>query len=388
MARAVFADADWGGATDMMPFIDLQAQRARLGESIDSALSKVLAHGKFILGPEVQELEQQLSDFCGARHAVTCANGTDAISLALMAEGIGAGDTVFVPDFTFIATAEAPAQLGATPYLVDVREDSFNIDPDSLAAGIADARAQGLKPRAVIAVDLFGMAADYDALRAVADRENLVLIADAAQAFGGDYFGRKIGALADYTTVSFFPAKPLGCYGDGGAVMTEDDATAERLRSLRMHGKGADKYDNIRVGMNSRLDTLQAAILLEKLTIFADELDKRDIVAGRYADGLSDVVRTPTVPQGYRSAWAQYTVIVEDRAKVQAACAENGIPTAVYYAIPLSRQDGYSDYPATPGGNPVAGRLAGQVLSLPMHPYLGTDDQAKIINTVRAALAP
>jgi len=371
----------------MIPFIDIQAQRARLGDRIDSALSKVMAHGKFILGPEVQELEQQLSAFCGARHTVTCANGTDAITLVLMAEGIGAGDTVFVPDFTFIATAEAPAQLGATPYLVDVREDSFNIDPDSLAAGIADARARGLHPRAVIAVDLFGMAADYDALRAVTERENLVLIADAAQAFGGDYFGRKIGVLADYTTVSFFPAKPLGCYGDGGAVITDDDAAADRLRSLRMHGKGTDKYDNIRIGVNSRLDTLQAAILLEKLTIFADELDRRDIVAGRYADGLSDVVRTPVVPQGYRSAWAQYTVITEQRENVQSACTDNGIPTAVYYAIPLSRQNGYSDYPAAPGGNPVAGRLAGQVVSLPMHPYLETDDQAKIIDTVRAAIA-
>ncbi len=371
----------------MMPFIDIQAQRARLGDRIDSALSKVMAHGKFILGPEVQELEQQLSAFCGARHTVTCANGTDAITLALMAEGIGAGDTVFVPDFTFIATAEAPAQLGATPYLVDVREDSFNIDPDSLAAGIADARARGLKPRAVIAVDLFGLAADYDALRAVTERENLVLIADAAQAFGGGYFGRKIGVLADYTTVSFFPAKPLGCYGDGGAVITDDDAAADRLRSLRMHGKGADKYDNIRIGVNSRLDTLQAAILLEKLTIFADELEERDIVAARYADGLSDVVRTPMVPQGYRSAWAQYTIITGRRDKVQSTCAENGVPTAVYYAIPLSRQDGYSDYPAVPGGNPAADRLAGQVVSLPMHPYLGTEDQVKIIDTVRAAVA-
>jgi dTDP-4-amino-4,6-dideoxygalactose transaminase len=384
---AAFAGFDADGSVDMMPFIDLQAQRMRLANGINRAIAKVMAHGKFISGPEVQELEEKLSDFCGAEHTVTCANGTDAITLALMAEGIGPDDTVFVPDFTFIATAEAPAQLGATPYFVDVREDSFNIDPKSLETGIADAKARGLKPRAVIAVDLFGLAADYDVLRAITKRENLVLIADAAQAFGGDYFGRKIGALADYTTVSFFPAKPLGCYGDGGAVITDDDAAADRLRSLRVHGKGANKYDNIRVGVNSRLDTLQAAILLEKLTIFVDELDQRDAVAARYANELSEVVRTPMVPQGYRSTWAQYTVITGEREKLQSACAKNGIPTAVYYAIPLSCQGGYSVYPATPGGNPAAARLAGQVVSLPMHPYLKADDQAMVFDTIRKALA-
>jgi len=372
-----------------IPFVDLAAQRARLGDRIEQAIGRVLDHGKYIFGPEVDELEARLREFCGARHAVTCANGTDALTLALMAEGIGPGDAVFVPSFTFVATAEAPAQLGATPVMVDVREDSFNIDPDSLERAIADVGRHGLAARAVIAVDLFGQPADYAALGPIARRAGLVLIADAAQSFGAALGGRSVGCLADYTTTSFFPAKPLGCYGDGGAVFTDDDEAAQRLLSIRLHGKGTDKYDNVRIGLNSRLDTIQAAVLIEKLTIFADEIAARNRVAERYAAALSNVVAVPILTPGATSVWAQYTVRIAGgrRDAVAAALREHGVPSAVYYPIPLHRQSAYAHYPAAPGGAPVSERLAGDVLSLPMHPYLDAETQARIAGHVADAVA-
>ena len=363
-------------------FVDLAAQRQRLGNRIEQAIGRVLDHGSFILGPEVAELEKQLAAFSGAKHCITCANGTDALQLVFMAEGIGPGDAVFVPAFTFVASAEMVPLVGATPYFVDVRETDFALDPASLERAIADARRQGLRPRMVVPVDLFGHPADYDVINAIAARENMVVMADAAQSFGGSYKGRRVGALATYTTTSFFPAKPLGCYGDGGAVFTDDDERAALLRSLRFHGKGSDKYDNVRIGLNSRLDTIQAAVLLEKLAIFEDELAARDRVAARYTAALGNLVQVPRVADGCSSAWAQYTLVLGDRNGLAQACKQAGIPTNVYYPIPMNRQSGYRAYPVVADGVPVSDRLAESVLSLPMHPYLKEADQDRVIAAV------
>lgn len=368
-------------------FIDLKAQQDRLRGPIEAAMARVLDHGQYIMGPEVAALEDQLAAFCGARHAITCANGTDALVLVLMAWGIGPGDAVFVPSFTFIATAEAAALVGATPVFVDVLPDTFNLDPASLDAAIDAAVQAGLTPRAVIPVDLFGQPADHPAIAAIAAAHGLLVLDDAAQGFGGALNDRAVGTFGHATATSFFPAKPLGCYGDGGAVFTDDDALAETLRSLRVHGKGGDKYDNVRIGQNSRLDTLQAAILIEKLAVFADEIVARQRVADRYAAALGTVTRTPVVTPGARSAWAQYTLVVEDRAALVAGCRDAGVPTQVYYPIPLHRQSGYAQYPQAPGGCPVSDHLAGHVVSLPMHPYLSPAAQDRVIAAVRHAVA-
>ena len=368
-------------------FIDLAAQRRRLGSRIDDGIARVLAHGQYILGPEVTELEKRLAEFAGAKHAITCANGTDAIQLVLMALGIGPGDAVFVPGFTFVATAEVVGLVGATPIFVDVDRDSFNISLDSLKDAIPEAKRKGLKPRAVIAVDLYGQPADYAAIRAIAEAHGLAVIADAAQSFGGAFEGRRVGVLTKFTTTSFYPAKPLGCYGDGGAIFTDDDAGAELLKSLRYHGKGDHQYNNVRIGMNSRLDTVQAAILIPKLEIFADEIAAREAVAQRYAKGLQDVAKVPRVRAGAQSAWAQYTLVVEGRDGLVAACKAGGVPTAVHYPIPLHRQTGYAAFPTAPGGLPNCEWLAQRVVSLPMHPYLEAEIQDRIISVIRGALA-
>jgi len=372
-----------------IPFVDLDAQRRRLGPRLEAAIARVLAHGRYIMGPEVAELEGQLAAFCGARHAISCASGTDALALALMAKGIGPGDAVLVPAFTFVATAEPVAWLGAVPVFVDVLEDSFNLDPASLEQGVRAALALDLRPRAVIAVDLFGQPADYDAIAATCARHGLWLLADAAQSFGGSYRGRRVGTLAPITATSFFPAKPLGCYGDGGCVLTDDDDLAEAMRSLRVHGQGADKYDNVRIGVNGRLDTLQAAILLEKLRIFGDEIAARQAVAARYEEGLRGVARVPRVAAGATSVWAQYTLAIEQGARdaVAAALKADGVPSAVYYPRPLHRQTAYRRFPIAGNGLPVADRLSGQVLSLPMHPYLEPATQSFIVDALRRALA-
>lgn len=372
-----------------IPFIDLAAQRRRLGVRLDRAMERVLEHGGYILGPEVQELERRLAGFCGVRHAIGCANGTDALVLALMAKGVGAGDAVLVPSFTFAASAEAVALAGATPVFVDVRED-FNLCPTSLEAGLETARAQGLRPVAVVVVDLFGQAADYERIGAICARHGLWILADAAQSFGGVHPGGKVGILGTVTTTSFFPAKPLGCYGDGGALFTDDDDLAGTLRSLRAHGQGSDKYDNVRVGLNSRLDTLQAAILLEKLAIFPDEIEARNRVAERYGRGLGDVLAVPAVADGVTSVWAQYTVRVDGgrRDMLAARLKDAGVPTAIYYPKPLHRQTAYRNFPVAAGGClPVSDRLSAEVLSLPMHPYLEPAVQDRIIRTVRDTLA-
>lgn len=372
-----------GGEHAPLPFIDLTAQQARLRPAIDASIARVLDHGQYIMGPEVGQLEADLAARCGARHVVTCASGTDALVMGLMALGIGSGDAVFVPSFTFVATAEAVVLVGASPVMVDVHQDVFTMDPESLSAAIPVARDAGLRPRAVIAVDLFGLPADYPALAAVAADHELALIGDAAQSFGARLGGRAVGTLADLTTTSFFPAKPLGAYGDGGAIFTADDGLAERLRSIRVHGQGRDKYDTARIGLNGRLDTLQAAILIEKLRIFSDELETRELVARHYDQMLQGVVQVPARMEGARSAWAQYTVLTGDRASVQAACQAAGVPTQVYYPTPLHRQSPYRGFPTSPGGCPVADRLATQVLSLPMHPYLTRDQQDRVAAAVR-----
>ncbi|HZT24485.1 MAG TPA: DegT/DnrJ/EryC1/StrS family aminotransferase [Pseudolabrys sp.] len=373
-----------------IPFIDVAAQRRRLGRAVDDAVARVMAHCQFILGPEVKRFETELARFCGARHVVSCASGTDALMLTLMAKGIGAGDAVFCPSFTFCATAEVVALVGATPVFVDVEADTFNIDAKQLAAAVETAKRLGLQPRAVIPVDLFGLPADHDAVAAVAKSVGLFVLDDAAQAFGATYRDRSLGTFGHATATSFFPAKPLGCYGDGGAVFTDDDALAETLLSLRAHGQGSDKYDNIRIGTASRLDTLQAAILIEKLKIFPEEITARDRVARRYAEGLGDIAVVPTVPKGRASVWAQYTIRIGNgrRDKVAAQLKAEGIPTAVYYPIPLHRQQAYKHYPVGEGGMTVSDRLADEVLSLPMHAYLDVGTQDRIIAAVKRVLAP
>ena len=370
-----------------IPFIDVAAQRRRLGGAIDAAVARVLGHCQFILGPEVRAFEAELAAFCGAKHAVTCASGTDALVLALRARGIGPGDAVICPSFTFCATAEVAALVGATPVFVDVDAATFNIDAKGIAGAVATAKRLGLTPKAVIPVDLFGLPADHAAVAAAA-KENLLVLDDAAQGFGATFNNRRLGTFGHATATSFFPAKPLGCYGDGGAVMTDDDEMADVLRSLRMHGQGSDRYDNVRIGLASRLDTMQAAILIEKLKIFPDEIEARNRIARRYSEALADIATVPTVPAGLTSVWAQYTLRISGgrRDAFAAALKAEGIPTAIYYPIPLHRQQAYKHYPVGEGGVAVSDRLAAEVVSLPMHAYLDEPTQGRIIDAVRRAL--
>lgn len=372
----------------MLPFIDLAAQRAALGPRVEEAILAVVRHGAYVMGPEVTQLEEELAAFCGAKHVVSCGSGTDALALILMAKGVRPGDAVLCPSFTFAATAEVVCWLGAAPVFVDVREDTFNLNLDSIEAGLVTARAQGLRPVGVIPVDLFGQPADYAPIEALCAREGLWLLADAAQSFGAHYQGRKVGTIGDATATSFFPAKPLGCYGDGGAIFTDDSELDAVLRSLRNHGQGADRYEYARIGMNGRLDTIQAAVLIEKLRIFADEIAARDAVAARYEAGLSDIAITPQVMEGSSSVWAQYTLRIAafDRAAFQARLRDAGVPTAIYYPRPLHRQAAYAQYPSAGNGLPVTDRLAEEVVSLPMHPYLSEADQDHIIAATRKAL--
>ncbi len=371
-----------------IPFIDVAAQRRRLGRSVDEAISRVLGHCQFILGPEVRALEVKLSEFCGARHVVTCASGTDAMVMVLMARGIGPGDAVICPSFTFTATAEVVVLVGATPVFADVEEGSFNLDPASLQRACAAAREAGLRPKAVIPVDLFGQPADYNRIMPIAERENLFVLDDAAQAFGATYKNRRIGVLAPATATSFFPAKPLSCYGDGGAVITDDDELAQVIRSLRVHGEGRGKYDCVRIGLNGRLDTIQAAVLMEKLKIFPEEILARERIARRYSTGLADVATVPRLAPGSTSVWAQYTIRLPSgrRDGLAAALKMEGIPTAIHYPVPLHRQQPYQRFPIAAGGAPVSERLAEEVISLPMHAYLDQTTQDRIIDAVRRAL--
>jgi dTDP-4-amino-4,6-dideoxygalactose transaminase len=380
-----------------MQFIDLAAQRDRIRPQIDAAIQRVLSTCGFIMGPEVVGFEKSLAAFAGAKHALSCANGTDALVLPLMAWEIGEGDAVFCPSFTFVATAEVVPLVGASPVFVDVDPRTYNIDPASLEAAILDVKKQGkLKPKAIIAVDLFGQPADYPALAKIAKAHGLKLIADQAQGFGCTLHGKQPLEWVDAATISFFPAKPLGCYGDGGAVLTNDDSLAGLIDSIRVHGKAsvedmaARKYDNdprylnMRVGINSRLDAIQAAILSEKLKIYADELQARDRIAARYNAALKAHVRAvPTVIEGGFSNWAQYTIEHDARDALCAHLKTQGVPTAIYYPIPIHMQDVYSHYPKAPGGLPVTEAIRGRVMSLPMHPYLDVATQDQVINAIR-----
>jgi dTDP-4-amino-4,6-dideoxygalactose transaminase len=369
-------------------FIDLQAQRRHIGDSMNRAVTAALEGGQWIMGPQVRELEEKLSAFAGVKHTLACANGTDALMVVLRAWNIGPGDAVFVPAFTFAASAEVVALVGASPVFVDVLEDTFNIDAASLEKAIALIKREGkLKPRAIMPVDLFGQPADYSKIEPIAAREKLLLLCDSAQGFGGQLNGRVAGGIGDAASTSFFPAKPLGCYGDGGASFTNDDGLIEVLRSIRVHGQGSDKYENVRIGVNSRLDTIQAAILLEKLKIFPEEIKMREAVAQRYnrALGQSNQIRVPHVIAGAQSTWAQYTIQVPHREKFQADLKARGIPTMVYYPIPLAQQKGYKDYPAVE--TPVSQRLSKTVVSLPMHPYLDAGAQDRICEAALASVA-
>lgn len=369
-------------------FIDVTEQRRVLGDKIDTAVSRVLQHCQFINGPEVTQLEADLAAFTGAKHVVACASGTDALLMVLLAKGIGPGDAVICPSFTFCATGEVVALLGATPVFADVDEETFNIDITSLKSAIAVARKAGLNPKAIIPVDLFGQPADHDAITEVARAENLFVLDDAAQSFGATYKGKQLGTFGLATATSFFPAKPLGCYGDGGAIFTDDADFANILRSVRVHGQGSDKYDNVRLGLTARLDTIQAAILIEKLKIFPAEIVARDRVAKRYNEALADVAVVPRVASGNTSVWAQYTIrLPEGRRDVLATDLKaEGIPTTVYYPKSLHRQTAYRAYPVAGNGLPVSEKLSQEVISLPMHAYLDEATQDRIVEAVRNAL--
>ncbi|PKG80382.1 aminotransferase DegT [Shewanella sp. Actino-trap-3] len=354
-----------------MQFIDLAAQYQYLKTKIDKRIQTVLDHGHYIMGPEVQELEEELAKYVGVKHVITCANGTDALTLAMMVLNIKEGDVVFCPTFTFFATAEVIAFEGATPVFVDSDEATFNICPIDLEKRIQATIAEGkLTPKAIIAVDLFGLPANYPEIKKIADKYGLKLVEDAAQGFGGSINGQKAGSFGDIATTSFFPAKPLGCYGDGGAVFTNNDEYAELLKSYRVHGKGTDKYDNVRIGVNSRLDTIQAAILLEKLAEFPTELINRNKAAANYEQTLALKYKTPQVPEGYVSSWAQYTLVDEYRDIAMAKYKAQGIPTVIYYATCMHQQSAFKYLGYQLGDYPVAERLAKQVFSLPMHGYL------------------
>ncbi len=381
----------------MIPFIDLAAQQARLKPRIEAAIQRVLTHGLYVMGPEVRAFEEQLAEFGRVKHALSCGNGTDALVLPLMAWGVGHGDAVFCPSFTFAATPEVIPWTGATPVFVDILPDTYNLDPAHLEAAIEAVKARGqLRPRAVIAVDLFGQPADYPRISEICRRHGLKLIADSAQGFGCTLHGDHPIRWADAATTSFFPAKPLGGYGDGGAVLTNDGALWERMDSLRNHGKVVKsdlegrafphdpKYLNMRIGMNSRLDTIQAAILIEKLAVFAEEIEIRQDIARRYAEGLADhVIATPKVIEGGLSVWAQYVIEHHDRDSLATHLKALGVPTAVYYPVPMHRQVPYADFPLGPGGLPVSEVKASTVLALPMHAYLQEKVQDHIIEAVR-----
>jgi len=379
-------------------FIDLQAQRKRIEPQINAAVQKVIESGAYIMGPEVKQFEAELATFSGAKHALGCANGTEAIVLPLMAWGLRSGDAVFCPSFTFCATGEVVPWMGATPVFVDVERDTYNINPDHLVDQIERVLKEGkLKPKVIIGVCLFGQAANYPRLREIADTYGLKLIADSAQGFGTTINGKHPSDWADCVTTSFFPAKPLGCYGDGGAVITNDAALTEVMDSLRVHGKAVasdlkgrtfehdPKYLNMRVGMNSRLDTIQAAILIEKLNIFADEIDKRNVIAARYNELLRPHVSTvPFVKPGFVSSWAQYTVEHDNRDGLAAHLKANGVPTAVYYPVPMHMNEAYRRWAPPAGELAVTETLAERVISLPMHPYLDPATQDQIVDAVRS----
>ncbi|MFH2107713.1 MAG: DegT/DnrJ/EryC1/StrS family aminotransferase [Chrysiogenia bacterium] len=367
-----------------MQFIDLAAQQKRIRPQIEAGFRKILDHGQYILGPEICELEDKLAAFIGVPYAVSVASGTDALLMPLMVENIGPGDAVFTSTFTFIATAEVIRLLGATPVFVDIDPETFNIDPQKLEAEIERVETEKkLKPRGIIPVDLFGQPADYQALQAIADRYSMFILEDAAQSFGASHKGKKAGALAKVAATSFFPAKPLGCYGDGGMIFSDDRKIYEQLLSIRVHGQGADKYTNVRVGINGRMDSLQAAVLLAKMEIFAEEMELRQQAAARYSTLLEGIVKVPRILPENISAWAQYSVLHPRRDEMIKKLRENDIPTAIYYPIPLHLQQAFADLGYRKNDFPVAEKIAGEIFSLPMHPYLEKQAQEKISEIIR-----
>ena len=377
-----------------MEFRDLKRQYANLKDQIDQAIAEVISAAQFISGPQVRALEKELADYVGIKHCITCANGTDAITIALLAHGIGEGDAVFVPDFTFFSSGESPATVGATPIFVDVQKNTFNMDAESLEQAVKKVLNEGrLMPRAVVAVDLFGLPADYDAIIPVCEKYGILLLEDGAQGFGGVLHGKKVCSFGDIATTSFFPAKPLGCYGDGGAIFTDDDNIAALCRSIAVHGKNADdKYDNVRLGMNSRLDTLQAAILLVKLQAFREyELENVNKIASVYMDLFSGIegLTIPVVKEGFYSSWAQYTIQIPagiDREMVRRKMEEQGIPTMVYYPKPMHRQGAFAGTSSADAECPVTEELCGRVLCLPIHPYLKDEEIEYVVKKLRETL--
>ena len=366
-------------------FIDLAAQQQRIREKLDARIATVLDHGQYIMGQEVSRLEEELAEYCGVSHAISCSSGTDALMLGLIALGVRPGDAVIVPSFTFAATAEVLPCLGAIPVFADIDHATFNLDPDGLEPALAAASKAGVKTVGIIPVGLFGQPANMDRINAFAEANGLWVMDDAAQSFGTEWNGIRTGRLGAITATSFFPAKPLGCYGDGGAVFTDDDDYAEIMRSARIHGMGRERYYHDRYGMTARMDTLQATILSEKLTIFAEELDLRQAVANRYNDGLGGAVETPAIDARATSSWAQYCIRLAeggDRGAVQAALKERGIPTAIYYPMGMHQQPPYARFPVAEGGLPVTADNCSRVLALPMHPYLNAETQQFIIDAV------
>ena len=374
----------------MIPFIDLAAQQARIRDKVDAGLAAVLAHGAYIMGPEVAALEERLAAYAGVRHCISCSSGTDALILALLAQGLRPGQGVIVPSFTFAASAEVMPVLGAVPVFAEVDSPTFNLDPAGLPAALESGRSAGIEVVGVIGVGLFGQPADYSAIRAFAKAEGLWVMDDAAQSFGASLNNTRVGQLADITCTSFFPAKPLGCYGDGGAVFVDDDDKAEIMRSCRVHGMGRTRYENIHIGMTARLDTIQAAVLDAKMDIFDDELGLRQQVAGRYADYLGDLVETPGLAAGATSSWAQYTVKLPagtNREAVMAHLKDHGVPSAIYYPVPMHRQPPYQRFPVSGCGLSVTEDLCERVLALPMHPYLEDAQQQQVATALASALA-
>ena len=376
-----------------MEFRDLKTQYRVLQKEMDKAVLDVISEGNYIMGRQVVELEKQLAEYVGVKHCITCANGTDALQLALMAWGIGEGDGVFIPDFTFFATGEVVSLEKATPIFVDIDEKTFNVDPMKLEERILKTIEKGkVRPRVIISVDLFGCPADYERIRAIANKYGLLLLEDGAQGFGGSIDGKMICSFGDVSTTSFFPAKPLGCYGDGGAIFTDDDDIAELMRSYRIHGKGKDKYDNIRIGLNSRLDTIQAAILLVKFKAFTDyELDDVNEIAKEYTRLLEGVVATPSIPQGYFSSWAQYTIVLPDTKKREGLIKylkAKSIPTNIYYIKPMHQQKAFSYLTEIDADDlEVTKKICGRVVSLPIHPYLTKEEVNRVASEIKKYLS-
>ncbi len=354
-------------------FIDLKSQQSQIRSKINKRISTVLDHGIYIMGPEVKEFEELLQKFTGSKYALTCANGTDALTISMMAFDLKSNDVVFIPSFTYVASAETVAQLGAIPFFVDVKKSTFNMDPDSLKQAIIDAKGMGLNPKVVMPVDLFGQPSDLHEILDIAKENNLKTLIDGAQSFGSDYKNKKACTYGDIATTSFFPAKPLGCYGDGGAIFTQDPELAELIDSIRLHGKGQEKYDNVRIGVNSRLDTIQAAILIEKLEIFPEEIALRNKFASIYTKCMPNTIECPIIPKDSLSVWAQYTIISEHRDALREKLSKKNIPSVIYYPKSLSQQDGYKKFPMVSSGLKISESLPNEVLSLPMHPYLRED---------------